>query len=342
MEIATEAPEAGRSWGRMRARAKSARAESRTRKAPRPAKQIEIHTDGATAIHVPAPVALIGLGATLLAVLLAAVDPAGVSFAAVERQSTQLAAWERAADARLLARADGIEDSLRALRREALLRGLAPEGDLARSSCAGAPEAHLAGHVDEIARLSAALAAKHAGEPMPEGLLPSRSPIDLTGDVPIFDTQWVANSVRVSSREGERTDPFSGEEKAHKGLDIAAPTGTAVVAPAGGVVEFAGSVNPNVDHFRALLGNYIQIKHGATGFSTIYAHLSKVDVKTGQTVHTGDRLGAVGTSGHSTAPHLHYQVMKDGAPVNPLSYIADVALVKDGKSVWYAKREVKK
>ena len=348
METASEATTPvelqDRTWVRMRARAKAARAEVRTeaKKAKRPARQIEIHTSGFTAIHIPAPIAIIGLAGIAIAVILAALDPAQVRFAMVDRQATQLASWEQASDARIASRAEALEAPLRELRREALMRGIAPEGDLAPSLCDGTPEAHAAGHVEEITRLSEALAVKHSGEAAPESLLPSRSPIDLAGDIPVVETKWIPNSVRVSSKEGERTDPFSGEEKEHKGVDIAAPTGTAVIAPAGGVVEFAGSVSPNVDHFRALLGNYVRIKHGTTGFVTIYAHLSKVDVKTGQTVHSGDRLGAVGTSGHSTAPHLHYQVMKDGLPVNPLAYIADVILVKDGKSVWYAKHEVKK
>jgi len=108
---------------------------------------------------------------------------------------------------------------------------------------------------------------------------------------------------------GERTDPFSGEGAFHKGVDISAPTGTAVRATADGVVvhaEPSGAYGRLVDH--------------GSGLQTCYAHLSRFYVHQGQEVRTGELVGAVGSTGRVTAPHLHYEVRVGGAPMNPYRY----------------------
>ena len=116
----------------------------------------------------------------------------------------------------------------------------------------------------------------------------------------------------VTSRFGYRKSPFTGLKEFHKGLDIAAKTGTPVIAPADGVVAFSGT--------KGLLGKAIIIDHGH-GMVTRYAHLHKQLKKQGDTVRRGDVIGQVGNSGRSTGPHLHYDVRLHGISVNPEKYI---------------------
>lgn len=116
----------------------------------------------------------------------------------------------------------------------------------------------------------------------------------------------------VTSPFGNRTSPFSGILKFHEGLDIAAQTGTPVMAPADGVVVKAG--------FSTGYGNMVEISHGY-GIKTIFAHNSRLNVKAGQRVRRGDVISYVGDSGSSTGPHLHYEVRLNGLPVNPTKYM---------------------
>ena len=113
---------------------------------------------------------------------------------------------------------------------------------------------------------------------------------------------------RFSSRFGIRIDPIEHTRKGHNGLDIAAPTGTPVVAALGGTVERAGPAGT--------YGNLVVVRH-PDGSETRYAHLSAISVKSGQRVEAGAPLGAVGTTGRSTGPHLHFEVRRDGRPVDP-------------------------
>lgn len=116
----------------------------------------------------------------------------------------------------------------------------------------------------------------------------------------------------LTSGFGERTSPFTGFSQVHQGIDIANRIGTPVTAPANGIVVQAGVEEG--------LGKMILISHGY-GIKTIYGHLSEIYVKAGQRITRGDKIGAVGNTGHSTGSHLHYQVSVDGVNVNPTKYI---------------------
>ena len=98
----------------------------------------------------------------------------------------------------------------------------------------------------------------------------------------------------------------------HNGMDFTAKTGTPVYATGDGVVERA-------DNSMSGFGNLIIIKHGF-GYTTYYAHLSKYKARVGQKVKRGDIIGYVGSTGRSEAPHLHYEVHKDGEPINPINF----------------------
>ena len=118
----------------------------------------------------------------------------------------------------------------------------------------------------------------------------------------------------VSCRFGHRTSPFTGVKEFHQGIDIATRTGTPVVAPANGIVSFAGN--------KGRLGKAVVIDH-ENGILTRYGHLSKYLVKEGERVKRRQEIALVGNTGRSTAPHLHYEVKLNGLPVNPNKYILD-------------------
>ncbi|MFH1673742.1 MAG: M23 family metallopeptidase [Pseudomonadota bacterium] len=118
----------------------------------------------------------------------------------------------------------------------------------------------------------------------------------------------------ISSRFGYRTSPFTGRREFHKGLDIAARAGTPIIAPASGVVTFAGK--------KGAYGLMAIINHGH-GVVTRYGHLEKCTVKRGDGVKRGDKIASLGNSGRSTGPHLHYEVNINGIPINPQKYILD-------------------
>lgn len=118
----------------------------------------------------------------------------------------------------------------------------------------------------------------------------------------------------LTSRFGYRMSPVSGRRDFHKGLDISARTGTPVVAPAAGTVSSVGR--------DGAYGNTVNIRHGS-GIITKYAHLQRYVVKDGQAVRRGTIIGYVGSTGRSTGPHLHYEVLLNGVNVNPLRYILD-------------------
>ena len=116
---------------------------------------------------------------------------------------------------------------------------------------------------------------------------------------------------QTASGYGTRIDPIYKTVKFHSGMDFSANVGTPVYATGNGVVRKAG--------WEGLYGNCIQSDHGF-GYVTRYAHLSKIDVRVGQKVVRGETIGKVGTTGKSTGPHLHYEVMVKGQIVNPVNY----------------------
>lgn len=129
--------------------------------------------------------------------------------------------------------------------------------------------------------------------------VPSRMPLD---------------RATLTSDYGMRTHPVLGGRRAHKGIDLAAPTGTPVYATADGVVSRA-------DRFSSY-GLYISIEHGGK-MQTRFAHLSRLNVAAGQQVKKGELIGFVGSTGRSTGPHLHYEVRVDGQAVNPVPYMTE-------------------
>lgn len=119
----------------------------------------------------------------------------------------------------------------------------------------------------------------------------------------------------VTSSFGYRTSPFTGQKEFHKGLDIAARTGTPIYATADGTVTFSGKRN-------SFLGNIIIVDHGY-GYVTIYAHANKLLKKKGEKVKRGEIIAEIGSTGRTTGPHVHYEVRRHGVHVNPKKYILD-------------------
>lgn len=117
---------------------------------------------------------------------------------------------------------------------------------------------------------------------------------------------------RIGSYFGYRTDPFYKVAKFHEGMDFTAPVGTPIHATGDGMVT-------KVERERGGYGNSIIISHGFS-YETLYAHLSKINVQRGQVIKRGQMIGLVGNTGKSTAPHLHYEVHKNGTSINPINY----------------------
>lgn len=128
--------------------------------------------------------------------------------------------------------------------------------------------------------------------------IPGRTPID---------------GARFSSAFGNRMDPFNSRLGFHSGVDLVAPTGTPILATAGGRVIFAGEKDG--------YGHVVEIDHG-NGLVTRYAHASRLVVRAGDVVLPRQHIADVGSTGRSTGPHLHMEVLENGAPVNPAGYMA--------------------
>ncbi len=118
----------------------------------------------------------------------------------------------------------------------------------------------------------------------------------------------------ITSRFGYRTSPFTGSKQLHKGLDVSAPVGTKIIAPADGKVVFAQR--------DGAYGLSVEIDHG-NGIITRYAHMSKFNVKRGDKIKRGELIGLVGNTGRSTGAHLHYEVIVNGVHTNPMAYIVE-------------------
>ncbi|MCA0903325.1 M23 family metallopeptidase [Qipengyuania aquimaris] len=133
----------------------------------------------------------------------------------------------------------------------------------------------------------------------PQVAIPSRMPLE---------------DAKLTSDYGMRTHPVLRRRMGHKGVDLAAPTGTPIYATADGVVSKA-------ERFSSY-GKFVSIEHGAR-IQTRYAHMSRIAVSDGARVKKGDLIGYVGSTGRSTGPHLHYEVRIDGEAVNPVPYMVE-------------------
>ncbi len=120
-------------------------------------------------------------------------------------------------------------------------------------------------------------------------------------------------SRRFTSGYGVRRDPINGRHSSHHGIDFAAPWASPVTATAAGVVKLAGNRGGG-------FGRMVEIDHG-NGFITRYAHMSRISVKAGQKVNLHDKVGELGNSGRSTGPHVHYEILFRGKPLNPRRFI---------------------
>jgi murein DD-endopeptidase MepM/ murein hydrolase activator NlpD len=116
----------------------------------------------------------------------------------------------------------------------------------------------------------------------------------------------------ISSYFGERQDPFSGHQAFHRGVDFAGEAGSEVVAVAAGVVTFAGD--------RSGYGNLVEVNHG-NGLVTRYGHNARIIATVGQTVTRGQAIALMGSTGRSTGPHVHFEVLRDGKSINPATFI---------------------
>jgi len=162
-----------------------------------------------------------------------------------------------------------------------------------------------------------------------QNLVSTALPNRISGTIPGFSAQPVSipslipvENVRLSSDYGMRYHPVLGGRRQHKGVDLAAPVGTPIHASADGVVSRA-------DWFSSY-GLYVSLEHGGN-IETRYGHMSRLNVAAGQTVHKGDIIGYVGTTGRSTGPHLHYEVRIAGEAVSPIPYLQTGKIERLGK-----------
>ncbi len=132
-------------------------------------------------------------------------------------------------------------------------------------------------------------------------------------DGALYPSGWPVRGGWISSYYGMRKDPFHGRRAFHSGVDFGAKHGSRIYAAATGIVEFAGSKDQ--------YGLMVVLNHGG-GYQTRYSHASELLVEVGQAVERGASVARVGSTGRSTGPHLHFEVLKDGKAVNPLNFLS--------------------
>jgi murein DD-endopeptidase MepM/ murein hydrolase activator NlpD len=186
------------------------------------------------------------------------------------------------------------------------------EFDFDRDPPSGGPEGE--GVSAQIPDLSQMLAQLERRADLRESQLAALENVILTRELKeeIHPEGRPVSSGYISSYFGERADPFDGREAFHKGVDFAGTLGSDVVAVAAGVVTWSGE--------RSGYGKLIEINHG-DGYSTRYAHNERTLVAVGQTVKRGESIALMGSTGHSTGPHVHFEVLHNGRQVDPLSFI---------------------
>jgi murein DD-endopeptidase MepM/ murein hydrolase activator NlpD len=157
----------------------------------------------------------------------------------------------------------------------------------------------------------------------PNPILPQLPSFAAAGELPIFNVGGypLPRAFPVTSRYGWRTHPITGETAFHSGIDLGAPRGTPVLATKDGMVEFAGRSGG--------YGNLIELSHAS--FGTRYAHLDRILVQRGQAVKKGQQIGTVGSTGRSTGPHLHFEVLAPSvsgwAAIDPAPYLSRLASI---------------
>lgn len=138
----------------------------------------------------------------------------------------------------------------------------------------------------------------------------------------VGELAWpLTGPMKVTSPYGERTHPIIGEEAFHRGIDLHARYGSAILAPADGVVLYVGP--------KTAYGNMLVVLHGG-GIATVYGHLWKFAVHPYERVQKGQILGYTGNTGFSTGPHLHFEVRQDGEPTNPLEWMPPIETTEQG------------
>jgi murein DD-endopeptidase MepM/ murein hydrolase activator NlpD len=188
------------------------------------------------------------------------------------------------------------------------------EFDFGRDPPTGGPEADGEGVSAQVPDLSAMLSSLQARVDLRDSQLAALENVILARELKkqIHPEGRPVSGGFISSYFGEREDPFSGHEAYHKGVDFAGAVGSSVMAVAAGVVTWAGQ--------RTGYGNLVEINHG-DGYVTRYAHNERTLVTVGQTVKRGERVALMGSTGRSTGPHVHFEVLRNGRQVDPLSFI---------------------
>lgn len=253
--------------------------------------------------------------------------------ASLERDVVEARSQKRDLEKRAAGLRDRIREEADLLSRIAFLygveprqwpRALAPEaGVLSARDLDGLAEG-LVRTLPALARARVILESREAADPSLAERTPARLP--LSGEL-----------VEPAAFFGPRVSPWTGAEEFFAGLDLAAPSGTAVVAPAAGTVVFAGRVAPSMRSSLSRFGNLVVLTHGAAG-ATLYGHLGKIEVRRGQRVRPGERLGSVGATGWAMSPVLHYEFWRIRgagglAPTDPRFAILDRRLGLSGASL---------
>jgi murein DD-endopeptidase MepM/ murein hydrolase activator NlpD len=240
--------------------------------------------------------------------------------ALLERQKQEIAGLKQQLQLRVDAMAMRIgEVNAHVVRLDALGKRLTEMADIDsrefnfdRDPPSGGPESE--GVSAQIPDLSQMLAQLEQRADLRESQLAALENVILTRELKeeIHPEGRPVSSGYISSYFGERADPFDGREAFHKGVDFAGNLGSDVVAVAAGVVTWAGE--------RSGYGKLIEINHG-DGYSTRYAHNQRALVSVGETVKRGEPIALMGSTGHSTGPHVHFEVLRNGRQVDPLSFI---------------------
>lgn len=229
--------------------------------------------------------------------------------AALESQEAELAADEAAVDAAIAeinSQADVYEDQL------AQLRAQAADLDAQIAQAQKAYDDQVAAEKAAAEKAEADKQAAQTQKPSNSGASNGNSSGSSASGSGRISMVWPCGSSRITSNFGYRDSPTAGASTYHQGIDIGAATGTGIYAAASGTVTEAS--------YSSSRGYYVVISHGS-GVSTVYMHCSELYVSAGDSVTQGETIAAVGSTGISTGPHLHFGVIEDGSYVNPRNYV---------------------